>query len=602
MNSNVVLPEVIPYERYAAYHRLYGIAPRPNRNEVAIATNISGQINVWLVDFGGKMRRLTPFTEWRAFPVAWDATGNKLFIEADYQGNELSQILLFSFEKNWYEFLTNKFDHVHNITSETLSPDQKRIVFTGNLEDKTRLDIYELDFGNLEIKKLADGPGGAYVGAMWHKTGKIIVENAIDPDTSEILLVDQKNMKLERLTPVAEETIFWYHQQYENGFFFTSNYKREFLALYYYDLEKMNYKLVKELNWDISVCAVGSDYLLYSVNEDGISKLYLRELATEKEKLIDIPEGVVYGIKSFGETDKFVFTFTSYKNPADAYVLDLEAGEKPIKITEMAYGSVPEEYFTRPKIIRYKTFDERNISALLYKPKRKGKYPVIIVLHGGPEGQSRPVYSAFKQYMAHRGFAIVEPNFRGSSGYGRSFQRLIRKDWGGSELKDVEYLVKYLMKQDWVDAERICVMGASFGGFLTLSCVTRLPDYWRCGIDIFGPSNLITLIETAPPFWKDMVKKLIGDPEDEKERKMLEERSPINHIDRIKAPLLIIQGAKDFRVKKSESDQIVEALRKRGIEVEYIVFEDEGHGFTKEKNIRIAEKAVINFIIKHVSS
>jgi dipeptidyl aminopeptidase/acylaminoacyl peptidase len=240
------------------------------------------------------------------------------------------------------------------------------------------------------------------------------------------------------------------------------------------------------------------------------------------------------------------------------------------------------------------------IHALLYKPKDKTRTPLVVHLHGGPESQARPIYSAFVQYLIHNGIAVVDPNFRGSSGYGKKFQKLIRRDWGGGELRDVEYLVLEILKEGWVDAERIGVFGGSFGGFLTLSCVTRLPKYWRVAAEWFGPSNLVSFAKSVPPYWKRYMKKWVGDPEDPEDLKMLEKRSPIKYIDNIRCPLLVVQGANDIRVVKSESDQVVKRLRDKGVEVEYIVFDDEGHLFSKEINLKHGTKKTIEFLIKHL--
>ena len=210
--------------------------------------------------------------------------------------------------------------------------------------------------------------------------------------------------------------------------------------------------------------------------------------------------------------------------------------------------------------------------------------PAVLSIHGGPEAQEKSNYNywGFYQYLLSRGIGVIATNVRGSTGYGISYQRLIHRDWGGGELKDFEYAARYLQSLDWVDSGRLGVFGGSFGGFATLSCVSRLPQYWSVAVDIFGPSNLITFSRAVPEFWKRIMKRWVGDPDEDAD--MLRERSPITYVDDIRAPLLVIQGANDPRVVKPESDQIVEKLRENGQTVEYMVFEDEGHGFTKTAN------------------
>jgi dipeptidyl aminopeptidase/acylaminoacyl peptidase len=202
------------------------------------------------------------------------------------------------------------------------------------------------------------------------------------------------------------------------------------------------------------------------------------------------------------------------------------------------------------------------------------------------------------QYLLSLGIGILAPNIRGSTGYGKSYQKLIHHDWGGDELKDLEAAATYLRSLPWVDSSKIGVYGGSFGGFATLSCVSRLPDYWAAAVDIVGPSNLVTFAKAVPPTWRRFMAEWVGDPETEAD--FLLERSPITYVDQIKTPIFVIQGAKDPRVVKAESDQIVQRLRERGVEVRYDVYEDEGHGFTKRENDLKALADTTDFFAKYL--
>ncbi len=258
-----------------------------------------------------------------------------------------------------------------------------------------------------------------------------------------------------------------------------------------------------------------------------------------------------------------------------------------------------------PELVRYPTFDGRQIPAFLYQPKDVAPgelVPVVLSIHGGPESQERPgyAYNGFYQYLLNRKIGVLATNIRGSTGYGKSYQRLIHRDWGGAELKDLEHAAMYLQSLSWVDPKRMGVFGGSFGGFATLSCVTRLPQYWAAAVDIVGPSNLITFVKAVPPFWKRFMKEWVGDPEEDAD--FLSERSPITYVDNVQASLLVIQGANDPRVVKAESDQMVELLRELGRTVEYMVFEDEGHGFTKTANRLKAFRASAEWFERHLGA
>jgi dipeptidyl aminopeptidase/acylaminoacyl peptidase len=283
----------------------------------------------------------------------------------------------------------------------------------------------------------------------------------------------------------------------------------------------------------------------------------------------------------------------------DVYVADLEAG-RVTRVTENFLGGISESELVEPELVHFPTFDGKQIPAWLYRPKwAEGSVPVLLSIHGGPETQERTHVtrsSSFYQYLLSRGIAVLAPNIRGSTGYGKSFQKLIHRDWGGDELKDIDYAARWLRAQSWADSTRIAVYGASFGGFATLSAMTRLPDYWRCGIDLVGPSNLVTFAKAVPPHWRATMKEWVGDPEEEVD--FLMSRSPITYVENMKAPLLVLQGANDPRCVKPESDQMVERLRSIGVDVEYHVFEDEGHDFSKRANQLKAYRLIAAFLFK----
>lgn len=323
-------------------------------------------------------------------------------------------------------------------------------------------------------------------------------------------------------------------------------------------------------------------YLAWVANDEGFSRLHVRDLTTSQPlSLPELPMGVIGTMALSATGGKLAMRLSQPTLPTAIYVLDLEQS-KLKRLTEGFLGGIDEAHLIAPELIRYPTHDDREIPAWLYKPARDGPFPVVLSIHGGPEWQERATYAALYQYLLSRGIGIMAPNVRGSTGYGKSYQKLIHHDWGGDELGDFKAAAEHLQGLDWVDADRLGVYGGSFGGFATLSCVSRLPEYWAAAVDIVGPSNLVTFAKAVPPTWRRFMAKWVGDPETEVD--FLMERSPITYVDQITAPLFVIQGANDPRVVKGESDQIVERLRERGVEVRYDVYEDEGHGFTRREN------------------
>jgi len=321
-----------------------------------------------------------------------------------------------------------------------------------------------------------------------------------------------------------------------------------------------------------------------------------RDLASGTElSLPAIPLGVIGALTVAPDGSSIAILLSRPSHSNEVFVVDLKRQETR-QLTHGMLGGIDESTLIEPELITYPTFDGKQIPAWLYRPKGEGPFPVVLSIHGGPEAQELATYNygGLYQYLLSRGIGVLAPNVRGSTGYGISYQKLIHRDWGGDELKDFEAAAKYLQSLPWVNADKLAVYGGSFGGFATLSCVSRLPQYWAAAVDIVGPSNLVTFAKAVPPTWRAIMKSWVGDPETEVE--FLMSRSPITYVDQIRAPLFVIQGANDPRVVKAESDQIVERLRARGVDVRYDVYEDEGHGFTKRSNMLKAMGSIAEFL------
>ena len=281
------------------------------------------------------------------------------------------------------------------------------------------------------------------------------------------------------------------------------------------------------------------------------------------------------------------------------WTLDVATGDARVALTS-TFG-VPSAELVEPELLRIPAADG-DIPCFVYRPHgARGPVPAVLYPHGGPEGQSRPAFAAHLTHLAaivHRGMALVVPNIHGSTGYGRAWQVAIHKDWGGIDLRDLRAVSDWMTKQPDFDQKRLAVYGGSYGGFATLMCVTRIPELWRCAVDVFGVANLITMLESAQPNWRRFLARWIGDVE--RDREKLVERSPITHIENVRCPMLILQGENDPRVPKEESDQVVERLRGLGRRVEYIVYSGEGHGFTKRANAEDAYGRILDFLTKEL--
>jgi len=562
----------------------------PDGKLIAHVTNTTGQFNLWTIPSGGGIaRQLTSFTDNTVRGLAWKPDGSQIAFNADANGDEQHVIYLVPARGGSLQALTT-IPAQHYLGSSPFSPDGKTLAYSGNDLTPENMEVIIRDLETGETGRPFPSGGAMFVPVAWSPDGRYLSALRLVSNTdSDILVMDMSGGEVLNLTAHEGETSFspgpWHPDG--SGLFFFSDTGREFTGLAFYTLADKSWAWVETPDHDVENAAVSQDgrILIWVVNENGASKLYGRSLTTGNPlALPELPVGVIDAITINPNGSKVALIFTSPREAANLYEFDLRTGDM-LALGQSMIGGIDPEDLIVPEAIFYPTHDGRQIPAWLYRPKEvTGKVPVMLSIHGGPESQERPryMYNGAYQYLLQQGYAVLAPNIRGSTGYGISYQKLIHRDWGGAELGDIEQAAQWLQAQDWVAADKLIVFGGSFGGFATLSAVTRLPNYWALGVDIVGPSNLITFTKSVPPHWRSMVRQWVGDPQDDHE--MLVARSPITHVDQLRVPLLVIQGANDPRVVQAESDQMVERIRANGGSVEYYVDPEEGHGATRRAN------------------
>ena len=339
-------------------------------------------------------------------------------------------------------------------------------------------------------------------------------------------------------------------------------------------------------------------------NEDARSVLTVLDTKTKQTLAVkDLPPGDIVDADFDHAEKQMAIYLSSDRTPSDLYVVDLTNGSSK-RLSNNHNPKIDPAHLVDAQVIRYKSFDGLEIPALLYKPvdaSSDNRAPAIVWVHGGPGGQSRLGYSALLQFLVHNGYAVLAVNNRGSSGYGKTFFHLDDKKHGDVDLKDCVFGRTYLATLDWVDGGRVAIMGGSYGGYMTVAALAFEPDAFDAGINIFGVMNWVRTLESIPPWWaaqRDGLYAELGDPATDKERLMA--RSPLFHAKNIKKPLLVVQGANDPRVLKAESDEIVAAVKKNGVPVDYLVFDDEGHGFQKRKNNIAAAERYVGFLDRYL--
>jgi dipeptidyl aminopeptidase/acylaminoacyl peptidase len=602
------------YEQFAAVRNYGDLSFSPDGQSVAYTTNASGQFNVWRQPIatgpGGHPLmpiQLTALSDDAARRAIWSPDGKRILTAADHHGTENFQLYEVPAEDGWLYPLTDQPEVRHELGPEPFSPDGKAITYASNERARQDFDVFVRDLAAGEGRPLLTD-GAYYVPLSWSPDGRAILVYKVTSNTdNDLYLVDAASGERRHLTPHEGEIKFaagpWSPDG--RGFYLLTDRDREFTGLAFYDLASGEIEPLETPEWDVQDLALSRDgrWLAIVINEGGWSRLTVRDTTSgQTREYADLPRGVIGALVFSPAGPTLGLTIARPVGPANIYILDVESGAT-VRLTQSFLGGVPESEMVEPETVSFPSADGRQIPAFLYRPREGSagdRVPVVLSIHGGPEAQERPgyAYNGLYQCLLNRGIGVLATNIRGSTGYGKTYQKLIHRDWGGAELKDLEAAALYLRSLPWVNPDRLGVFGGSFGGFATLSCIARLPQYWAAAVDIVGPSNLITFARAVPPAWKRMMKAWVGDPDEDAD--MLRERSPITYVDNIRAPLLVLQGANDPRVVKPESDQMVERLRELGRTVEYIVFEDEGHGFTKTANTLRAFRAAVEWLEKHL--
>jgi dipeptidyl aminopeptidase/acylaminoacyl peptidase len=579
--------------------------------QLLFASNLSGQFNLWRVPIqGGWPDQLTAFTDEtvRGLGVARDG---RILLCADHDGDEFHQLYLLDPDRGWPERLTDEPQVQHFVGSDAWFPDGSKFAYAANARKPSDMEIWVRDAESGDTRPVF-GEGKFSFPGPWSPDGSqlLALDFRNNSDVS-IFLVDVEAGGSRELTQHEGDAIFlpgaWARDG--SGFYLVTDEDSEFRGLAFYDLRADRWDWVEEPRHDVEDLKVSADgrVLAWLVNEEGYDRLRLRELDGGAD--LPAPElpagsrphltGAQPPLALSPDGSHAGLILSSPRRPPEAWVVETATGHA-WPVTDSRIGGLREDDLVDAELVSYRSFDGRDIPAWLYRPAGGGKAPVVLSIHGGPEAQEKPVYQPVYQYLLSRGVGVLATNIRGSTGYGKSYQRLVQRDWGGGDMQDWEHAVKWLRAQGWVDRERIGVFGGSYGGFAVLTCVTRLPQYWAAAVDIFGPSNLVTFAKAVPPTWKRFIARFVGDPDTE--AGFLMERSPITYVENVQAPLLVIQGATDPRVVKGESDQLVEKLQSLGREVEYVVFDDEGHGFTKRPNELKAYRLAAEWLERHLTA
>jgi dipeptidyl aminopeptidase/acylaminoacyl peptidase len=583
----------------------------PDGKSVAFISNMSGRNNLWVVAAEGGWPLQLTVSDQRQTAPAWSPDGKWVAYQSDYDGDEQWDIFLVSPKTGKVVNLTQTRE-ISEINPRW-SPDGRFLAYEVKPKTSAAYEIDIYDMAMREVKHLTSNTpqDKGNSNPIWSKDGKYIVytqEQAKGTD-SNIFIANVATGTSTLLTPHAGEQRFSGNDISPDGkhVLLSSNESNGYENIGLLEIATKKIRWLTNDKWEIRGGEFSPDgkHITFTANVDGNEDIYLQDLATAKSSALPMPNGLnepAGGYSAFtADGQRLLYYHNGPTAPGDLWVYTMATG-KSHQVTHSLIAGVRSEEMVEPYLVHYPSRDGRwTISAFLYVPfnmVRNGQNAAIVYIHGGPTAQTMNSFNRFVQYAANQGYMVLAPNYRGSTGYGKEFQQANLFDMGGGDLQDVLAGVDWIKQTGHLDPNKIAVMGGSYGGYLSMMAVTKAPEVWAAGVPIVPFVNWFTEIEHEDPVLQQSDLATMGDVV--KNKALYEERSPINFIEQIKAPLLLLAGGHDPRCPKSETQQVVDAIKKRGGTVDYKIYENEGHGFARVENQIDAYKRVADFLLAHV--
>jgi len=582
----------------------------PDGKEIVMTTNFTGRFNLWKVNAAGGWpiqllqsddRQLNPF---------WSRDGKWIVYQQDAGGNERYDL---------YAVPANGGQPVNLTSTPHISEDNPRFSYDGKMlaytvkpEDSPISNIAIMDWATRKQRIITGekSPDHSWQVIDFTRDGQTIFAvrfNAAFTDSST-WRIDLLSGRAEELTPHQGDVLIQASSISPDGnlLLLTSGEKGGYNNVALLDLKTKKKTWITDTQWEANSGEFSPDgrQFTYAINHDGETDMYLQALGQTTAQKLDFPPGLTIAAASPStfspDGTRLLVSHDDSQRVNDLWIYDLKT-RSARQLTQSAIASLSPGSVPPAQLVYYKSFDGQIISAYVRMPfnlKRDGSNPAIVLPHGGPTGQVRNAFDANAAALASRGYIFISPNVRGSSGYGMTFQKANIKDLGGGDLQDEVYATKFLLATGYVDPKKIGITGGSYGGYMTLMAIGKVPDIWAAAVDRYGVINWKTMATNSDPFLQQYVKALLGDPE--KDREIYENTSPLKYIRNEKAPLLVLQGENDIRVPKEESDQVVSILKQEGHTVDVHYYPQEGHGFTKRENQIDALKRLVGWFEKYL--
>lgn len=582
----------------------------PNGEGILISTRFGETAQIHHVQTpGGARRQITFFPEpINGASINPDKSKKEFLFLKDVGGNEFAQIYLFDLKSGSYKLLSDGKSLNGGVN---WSNKGDKFTYYSTQRNGKDYDLYINDFTS--APKMILQVEGSWSVADWSPDDKsLLIEKSVSASESYFYHLDLASGKLEQINPTAEKIAYGgaTFAKDGRGIFITSDQNSEFQVLKYYDLRSKQFtNLTKEIPWDVVGFTLSNkgDELAFTTNEGGIYKLYLLNTKSKKySEIKNLPQGIIGGFAFSPDDKELTFASNTSTTPGDIFSVNLKTNLLT-RWTFSEVGGLNTDNFTSPELIHYPTFDSldgkaRMIPAYLFKPKnKKGPVPVVINIHGGPEGQYLPSFSSFTQFLVNElGVAVLAPNVRGSTGYGKTYLSLDNWENREKSVEDIGKLLDWIATQPDLNAKKVCVYGGSYGGYMVLSSMTHFNDRLACAIDVVGISNFVTFLENTQAYRRDLRRVEYGDERIPEMKQFLNKISPTTNANKITKPLFVVQGLNDPRVPATEAEQIVKVVRENRGSVWYLLAKDEGHGFRKKSNIDYYNNAIVLFLEEHL--
>jgi dipeptidyl aminopeptidase/acylaminoacyl peptidase len=578
----------------------------PTARAMLILTRFAETTQVHLVSMPGAARKQLTFFPDRVTDASFPAEKADYFVlSKDVGGNEFYQNYRFDLKTGEISLLT---DGKSRNSLGVWSHHGNLLAYSSTRRNGKDSDIYVVADANKETDHLVaqvSSPG--WEPLDWTEDAKtLLVMQEISINQTNLFVVDASSGQMTQINPMSngEKVAYGAAVFSKDGksLYLTSNQNSEFQRLGRLDVKTNEFRpLTDRISWSVELISLSADgsQLAFVTNEDGISRLYLLDTASNQySQITGIPDGVISTLAWHSDNRILAFTISAADAPSDVFSFDTQS--KAIeRWTESETGGIPAESFAKPELVKWPTFDDRTISGFLYRQSSAPakKLPVIINIHGGPEAQFRPIFlGRYNYFLNELGIAMIFPNVRGSDGYGKTFLDLDNGMKREDSVEDIGALLNWIKSRPDLDSDRVMITGGSYGGYMTLACSFHYADRIRCSLDVVGISNFVTFLEHTESYRRDLRRVEYGDERDPAMREFLLRISPLNNIGKITKPLFIVAGQNDPRVPVAEGQQMVDALRNRGQTIWYLVAKDEGHGFAKKPNADFQFYASVKFV------